>query len=288
MPHKDTANEDAGCLGTTACFALGVFFSAFALVIGITIATSGAGGHDTSGRMVFISPFLIALIAWPIGGIVAVAVLLGCVVVRCRHEVMNIALLALPSLILFVGSICWAAHYQHSESDRFKHDMEAGAESGRIYRRLYLQVKENPEIALRDKWYSFSDDRRRVYQDSIRDPTIPYSLALLKRFYLEAPATRTEIFANPACDAAFLSEHFDEAWNLALARHDRMLDSIVKNAHTPRELIEKVAQAEDLSMEGVAAGARYRLKTIDLGRPLSPMETADALKAPVKVNPAAR
>ena len=131
------------------------------------------------------------------------------------------------------------------------------------YKTLYEELRRDPEIALREKWYELHREHREAFHDSLKDPAVPYTLDLLKRFYTEAPVTRDVIFSHPACDAAFLSEHFEEACERAASINLQMLAAIVSNPNTPRELVERVATSRVLPWGAVEPARRNLGLTTD-------------------------
>jgi hypothetical protein len=239
-------------LGIIVCGGLGAFLSGYAAPLGATITGLREGGWNWQ-----FLPFIIG--GWVGGSLLALITITASQLARRRSPFALAAPLILPPIVAFVcGAVSFPILVGHSAAKARKSQKKLQA-SQEKYAALYQQLQRDPEIALREQWYLLYDEHGRAFNDSIKDPNIPYTLDLLKRFYAEAPVTRDVIFSHPACDTAFLSEHFQEAYDRAHSISYGMLASLVSNPNTPRELVEKVAQSETLPL-GAVGPARRALK----------------------------
>jgi len=220
--NSSIAASSAKAVGILFAAATGAFICGFTTTFGATITGLREGGWNWQ-----FMPFLFG--GW-IGGIIfAIIAISICASRRLGTSEIVIGSLFIPpfaEIILGAISFPLISHAQYAQEQENKKRLET---SKSTYSTLYEALKRDPEIALREKWYSIYDEHIRVFNDSLTDPKVPYSLTLLKRFYNEAPTTRDAIFSHPSCDTAFLSEHFQEAYDRAFAINYGMLASIVSN-----------------------------------------------------------
>ena len=239
-------------LAILLCALAGAFFCGMTTPLGATITGLREGGWNWQYL-----PFVYG--GWIGGGAIAIIGIIFCSIRDLGAPASGVtALLLPPALGLIFGAISFPllAHSNRIQEQAAQQRLEASAKT---YAELYEILRRDPEIALRERWYAIYDEHVRVFGDSLKDPTVPYSLQLLKRFYDEAPTTRDGIFAHPACDSTFLSEHFQEAYERAVSINYGMLASIVSNPDTPIELVEKVASSDSLPM-GAVGPARTALE----------------------------
>ena len=161
-------------------------------------------------------------------------------------------LLAVPSLALLLSLLGLALESGIKELE-FKMERSNHAK--------YLeQIRNDPEIALKERWHQSQDKARYgIFMNSFGDPKIHYTESMLQRIYDEAPVLRDYIFINSACSPEFLSAHFQEAFNRCQKKSYVMLANIVANPNTPIELVEEVAQAQQLPV-GAVEPAKQALK----------------------------
>ena len=226
-------------VGITACVLCGAFLSGLAAPGGAMASGMPAGGFGWQ-----FLPFI--FFGWLFGLLAAVVALVISLNRKWNSACQFFLPLIAPPIIAFVGSAIAVPILAAIDKSEVRHHQEDFADKKATYHELYERLRRDPEIVLREKWYEANDLRYQAFEDSVWDSTIPYSLGLLKRLYVEAPVTRDVIFTHPACDAAFLSEHFQEAWARAGSVNYGMLASIASNPNTPRELVERVADSSNL------------------------------------------
>jgi hypothetical protein len=235
--------------GIVACGAVGGFLSAYAATMGATTTGLREGGWNWQ-----FLPFVFG--GWFFGAIIALVAIVLSVSRNWSLPLQLLVPVVAPPAIAFVGgavSLPILIRAGEAEARRGREQFQA---SKAKYEALYEQLRRDPEIALREKWFELYDEHGRAFGDSLKDPTVPYTLSLLRRFYTEAPVTRDAIFAHPACDAAFLTDHYQEAYERAKEINYGMLAAIVSNPNTPRELVERVATSETLPWGAVEPAQR--------------------------------
>jgi hypothetical protein len=255
--NSSIATSSAKVVGILIAAAIGSFICGFTTTFGATIT----GLHEGGWNWQFM-PFLFG--GWATGIISSIIAISVCAYKKLGTSAIVMGSLFIPPLCgIVLGAIAFPllSQAQYAQEQENKKRLEA---SKSTYATLYETLKQDPEIALREKWYAIYDEHIRVFNDSLTDPAVPYSLALLKRFYNEAPSTRDAIFSHPSCDAAFLSEHFQEAYDRAFDINYGMLASIVSNLNTPEALVKRVAESDTLPF-GAVEPAKDALKKRNAG-----------------------
>lgn len=164
-----------------------------------------------------------------------------------------------PPLLAFIGGATAgpAAELYRQRLAQQRQEGEAAARAR--YELFYGQLQTDPEIVFREKWFATQGERRRAFERSLKDKSIPYTVEQLKLLFAEHGIPY--VFAHPACTTDFLSEHFEEAYKKAFHFDDLMLAAIVSNAKTPKNLLERVAYSKSLPM-GAVRPARETLEKI--------------------------
>lgn len=137
------------------------------------------------------------------------------------------AVLLAWSLAIFVQNLC---HWWQTSRD------------SKVYLACIAQLQADPEIGLREHWAAASPTtpQRRAYYDSVWAQYVDYSSSQVERIYAESPPFRHVVFHQAACTPEFITAHFQEAFDLARKNEAIMLESIIRNPHTPLHLIQRV------------------------------------------------
>lgn len=189
-----------------------------------------------------------------IGLAVAILVSLSCAIASFKHReryALWSLLTALPSLTVVLWLLLSAGY---SVIDGFNRRQLA-----EIQKTYWSQLKQDPEIVLREKWYLTHDSREGMMRYSFARVEIQYTEDQLQRIYEVAPKMRDDLFQSSGCSREFLAAHFQEAYDRAEKINHSMLRHIVSHPNAPLELVEKVAQAKDRPWGAVQA-ARMALE----------------------------
>lgn len=219
------------------------------------LARKGAisAGHDPTAGWPF--PDLTGWVIFAFGALacpilsVCLVKLLSRILPKSSYRVI-FATVVIPPLIAFPMG---AAAYRWRVSN-LAGDSRKAADSSRIQRAksdaLQAQLISDPEIALRERWFDWkrgNEMARYLFTESLKEPRVPYTPAQLSRIYQEAPEARVLVVAHPACDSAFLADHWSLALNEAEAGNDRILIAIASNPKTPKALLENLESSSLLS-----------------------------------------
>jgi len=190
------------------------------------------------------------------GGIfIAIPASIGCGSLKPKYPWNLLIPLALPPISVFIFSALIFPSMKRDGQVRIERSREIFEQAQQSRQALLQQLKSDPEVALRERWFAGDDQHRYVMSASLRDGTVNYEFTLLKQIYEEDPSM-SAIFAHPACKASFLAEHFKKAYEEYDAYfHGKVryspLRDIVSNPNTPRELVEKVATSQTLPVDVV-------------------------------------
>ncbi len=246
-------NTAMNVLGILFAVIIGAVFCAFTTTCGATWAGLEKGGWGFQFLPFLGGGFVFGLLAGSVAAII-------CLVRRLD----GLAVLIATSMIPAIAGIPLGAAMYVGLSHREKQAQIEYASRQRLSEqtdaRLIEKIRIDPEIVLRERWFAQSYEHRKAFANSLTDSQVCYSLSLLKKLYAEAPEARDALFIAPGCDAAFLTEHFQEAWDRAEYINYEMLASIVSNPNTPLDLVEKVAQSHTLPM-GAVEPAQKALQT---------------------------
>ena len=236
------------------CAIIGAALCGFAAPLGAMAVGLEKGGWNWQ----FI-PFVVG--GWVGGAVIALILFLIGLNFRDR-DIWPYSLLFIgpPITALVLGAVSYPL-FVYAEERRSARAQAERAEFEARYDALYDKLRADPTLAFRDKWHLRRDEYGRVFGDSLRNGDVAFTLEQLKALYEESPAA-SAIFLHPACDTEFLAAHFDEAYEKALQVNYGMLAAIVSNPNTPRHLIEKVANSEDIPA-GAVYPARDTLKKLD-------------------------
>ena len=246
-----------------------------ALLSGI-VAIKGAifSGHDPSAGWPFpdltgLAIFLSATLACPVLSIFSAKLLFRNFPKSHYHII--VTNLLIPPLIAFpIGSIV----YQWNEKQSIRDSLTtARVSQSDLAKNDVLQaiLVSDPEIALRERWFAQKRDNeilRYLFTESLKKVSVNYSPDQLARIYKEAPDVRSLVVANPACDSAFLADHWIHALGEAQVGNDEILIAIVANPKTPRALLQNLKSSPPPFALGVSKKLKslldYRLYSDDL------------------------
>jgi len=244
----------------TASVIAGVFLSG-------VLAEKGAifAGHDPTAAWPF--PDLTGMVIFVLGAL-ACPILAVCLVKLLSRALPEspyrviFTTLVIPPLIAYpMGAAAYKWHVRNDAADSRK-----AVESSQIQRAksdaLQAELIADPEIALRERWFERKQGdelARYLFTESLKEPHVPYTLAQLARIYQEAPEARALVVAHPACDPAFLANHWSHALNEAKVGNDDILIAIASNPKTPKELLENLESSELLSHQKVSGSLKHTL-----------------------------
>lgn len=241
---KSAVNTALNVLGILLAVIIGAVLCAYSTTWGATWAGLKGGGWGWQFLPFLCGGFAFGVLTGSLASII-------CFSRRLGEVAALIAAAMIPAIAGFpLGAATYVAS-SHAEQQRQIEYANRQRVSEQNYAVLIEKVRRDPEIVLRERWFAEFDERQKAFTDSLTDPQVGYSLSFLKKLYAEAPETRDALFISPGCDAAFLTEHFQEAWDRAEHINYGMLASIVSNPNTPVELVEKVAQSSTLPMGSV-------------------------------------
>lgn len=192
-----------------------------------------------------------ALIPIAIGLGAGLLLSIGCSIrafVRRERQALWSLLLALPSLTVVLWLLVLAGHYGFENFQRRQASLRQ--------QKWQAQLRQDPEIALREKWYVAKDSRLFLLKNAFADSGISFTQEQLTRIYEEGPSMREDIFQSPACSRDFLAAHFSEAMERSKKYGSRMLCNIVTHPNAPIELVEQVARDPSQHSDAVSAAKR--------------------------------
>lgn len=97
-------------------------------------------------------------------------------------------------------------------------------------------------VGYRKNWQRQGLPYRITFQDSFKNPEIPYTIEDIRIIYHDMPDMRPYLFYSLACTPEFLAECFDEA--LLAAQNNAAPDQLIgiaANPNTPMHIIENIA-----------------------------------------------
>ncbi len=206
--------------------------------------TAGWPFPDLTGWVIFASGALVC----PILGVCLVK-LLSRILPKSPYRLIIATFVIPPLIALPMGSALYRRHVRNDAANSrevAEFDQIRRAKSDALQARLI----SDPEIALRERWFEWKQGNemvRYLFTESLKNTHVPYSPAQLARIYQEAPEARALVVAHPACDPAFLANHWGHALTAAEAGNDDILIAVASNPKTPKALLENLESSSLLS-----------------------------------------
>jgi len=159
---------------------------------------------------------------------------------------------AIPCFVLIIYCLSYAVNERTKARAH-----EEWTTKHKTYREM---IQKDPGVVLSEHWDKSPDSAKQTaFRESFSDHTVNYSLDMLVRIYEAAPTMRDYVFFHRACSTEFILSHFKEAYERSDKISYTMLAGMMNNPNTPIELIEQVAESNQLPV-GAVYPARYALE----------------------------
>jgi hypothetical protein len=116
---------------------------------------------------------------------------------------------------------------------------------------LYDQIRNDPAVVLRERWFEEKYGRKVAYEHSLSDETITYDARTIGDLYAADKAHAWMLLSHRAIDEALLSRRFDVALEELTKRNNENeeLFSILMNPKAKKEWFEAVAASDAVRNE---------------------------------------
>jgi len=152
-------------------------------------------------------------------------------------------------ILIISPTLSWAIGYrvQLPTSRELAKEREFHATTNEAYRHYAAQIKMDPEIVLRERWFVWDDSDRvgakakarwDVFEKSFQPNELnaPYTADHLRRIYEQSPFSRPWVASHPLCPRDLIEQLWPSLFSL---RDVSMIEGVIKNPTTPRHLLEE-------------------------------------------------
>ncbi|HEY8961287.1 MAG TPA: hypothetical protein VIM57_03715, partial [Luteolibacter sp.] len=208
-----------------------------------------AAGRDLNAGYPFpdfmaIGLFLMGLTVIPLGVMIVVGIIR-----RCSKGFFTSSGSATLAILLASSLVSWGVGYrmQMPYTKLLENEKKFSELAHESYRQYARQIKEDPEIVLRERWFEWDDSDRtgakakarwNVFENSLKGEylKVPYTVDQLRRIFEESPFCRPMVASHPQCPPELIEQIWPKLFSL---RDISTTEDVINNPATPRHLLEE-------------------------------------------------
>lgn len=116
---------------------------------------------------------------------------------------------------------------------------------------LYEQIRNDPAVVVRERWFDEKYGRKVAYEHSLSDETIAYDARTIGELYASDKARAALLLAHRAIDEGLLFQRFDQALEelIKQGKENEELFAILMNPKAKKEWFEAVAASDAVKGE---------------------------------------